>query len=44
MYIVIIGGGKVGFYLAKELVEANHEVLIIERNAAARDPGRAGRL
>ena len=33
MYIVIIGGGKVGFYLAKELVEANHEVLIIERNA-----------
>ena len=34
MYIVIVGGGKVGFYLAKELVEANHEVLIIERNAA----------
>ena len=34
MYIVIIGGGKVGFYLAKELVEANHEVLIIERNAS----------
>src|SRR3990167_2517030 len=34
MYIVIIGGGKVCFYLAKELVEANHEVLIIERNAA----------
>jgi len=31
---VIVGGGKVGFYLAKELVEANHEVLIIERNAA----------
>jgi trk system potassium uptake protein TrkA len=34
MYIVIVGGGKVGYYLAKELVEANHEVLIIERNAA----------
>ena len=33
MYIVIVGGGKVGFYLAKELVEANHEVLIIESNA-----------
>jgi trk system potassium uptake protein TrkA len=32
MYIVIIGGGKVGYYLAKELVEANHEVLIIEQN------------
>jgi trk system potassium uptake protein TrkA len=34
MYIVIVGGGKVGFYLAKELVEANHEVLVIERNSA----------
>ena len=34
MYIVIVGGGKVGFYLGKELVDANHEVLIIERNAA----------
>ncbi len=34
MYIIIVGGGKVGYYLGKELVEANHEVLIIERNAA----------
>ena len=34
MYIVIIGGGKVGFHLAKELVDANNEVLVIERNAA----------
>lgn len=32
MYIIVVGGGKVGFYLAKELVEANHEVLVIERN------------
>ena len=32
MYIVIIGGGQVGFYLAKELVESNHEVLVIEEN------------
>ena len=30
MYIVIVGGGKVGFYLAKELVEAGHEALVIE--------------
>ena len=37
MYIVIVGGGKVGFYLGKELVEANHEVLIIERNPAKCD-------
>ena len=34
MYVVIVGGGKVGFYLAKELVESNHEVLVIERNPA----------
>ena len=34
MYIIIVGGGKVGFYLAKELVEANHEVLVIEQNPA----------
>jgi trk system potassium uptake protein TrkA len=33
MYIIVVGGGKVGFQLAKELVEANHEVLIIEQDA-----------
>ena len=30
LYIIIVGGGKVGFHLAKELVEANQEVLLIE--------------
>ena len=34
MYIVVVGGGKVGFYLAKELVESNHEVFVIERDSA----------
>ena len=34
MYVIVIGGGKVGFALAKELVEANHEVLVIEQDAA----------
>ena len=34
MYIIVIGGGKVGFHLAKELVEANHEVLVIEQDSA----------
>lgn len=35
MYIIIVGGGKVGFYLAKELLEEpQHEVLIIEKEAA----------
>ncbi|MBI2724522.1 MAG: TrkA family potassium uptake protein [Chloroflexi bacterium] len=34
MYIIIVGGGKVGFQLARDLVDANHEVLIIEQDAA----------
>ncbi len=33
MYIVIIGGGRVGYYLAKALLEEGHEILIIEQNA-----------
>lgn len=32
MYIIVVGGGKVGFYLAKELVNQGHEVLIIEKD------------
>lgn len=32
MYVIIVGGGKVGFYLAKELLEEGHEVLIIEKD------------
>jgi len=32
MYIVIIGGGRVGYYLSKELLNEGHEVLVIEKN------------
>jgi trk system potassium uptake protein TrkA len=32
MYAIVIGGGKVGYYLAKELLDADHEVLVIERD------------
>jgi trk system potassium uptake protein TrkA len=32
MYIIIVGGGKVGYYLAKSLMESNHEVLVIEKD------------
>lgn len=39
MYIVIVGGGKVGFYLAKGLIDEGHEVLIIERDR--NDPHRS---
>jgi trk system potassium uptake protein TrkA len=34
MYVIIVGGGKVGYYLAKELVGSLHEVLVIEKDAA----------
>jgi trk system potassium uptake protein TrkA len=32
MYIIIVGGGKVGYYLARSLLNAAHEVLIVERD------------
>jgi len=32
MYIVIIGGGQVGYYLAKALLDEGHEVLVVERD------------
>lgn len=34
MYMIVVGGGKVGYYLAKELVEEGHEVLVIEQDRA----------
>ncbi|MFC1631001.1 NAD-binding protein [Candidatus Omnitrophota bacterium] len=34
MYIVIVGGGKVGFYLAKELTEGHHTVSLVEKDLA----------
>ncbi len=33
MYIIIIGGGRVGYYLTKALLDEGHEVLIVEKNA-----------
>ena len=39
MFILVVGGGKVGYYLAKELIENGHEVVIMEK-----DPGRAGQI
>src|SRR3982751_3946777 len=33
MYAIIAGGGKVGFLLARELIEQGHEVLLIENVA-----------
>ena len=32
MYVIVAGGGKVGYYLAQHLLAEGHEVLLIERN------------
>ncbi len=32
MYIIIVGGGKVGYYLTKHLLSAGNEVVVIEKN------------
>ena len=34
MYVVVIGGGNVGYYLTKELLAAGHEVVVIEEEPA----------
>lgn len=34
MYIIVVGAGNVGYYLAKELLTQDHEVLLIEKDAA----------
>ncbi|HYI22530.1 MAG TPA: TrkA family potassium uptake protein [Candidatus Limnocylindrales bacterium] len=34
MYIIVVGGGKVGYFLTKELLEAGHELVILEKNAS----------
>jgi len=33
MYIIIVGGGKVGYHLAKALLNEGHEILVTEKNA-----------
>ncbi len=34
MYIVIIGGGSVGYYLCQALLKEGHEVLVMDKDAA----------
>lgn len=34
MYIVVVGGGEVGYHLSKVLLNDGHEVLILEQNPA----------
>lgn len=37
MYIIVVGAGKVGYYLAKTLLQEDHEVLLIERDVTKVD-------
>ena len=39
MFVLVVGGGKVGYYLAKELIESGHEVVLMEK-----DGGRADQI
>src|SRR5829696_1650888 len=32
MFVLVIGGGKVGYYLAKELIGSGHEVVLMEKD------------
>ncbi len=33
MYIIVVGGGRVGYYLTKALLDEGHEVLVVEKAA-----------
>jgi trk system potassium uptake protein TrkA len=33
MYIIIVGGGRLGYYLLKALLKEGHEVLVLEKDA-----------
>jgi trk system potassium uptake protein TrkA len=37
MFVLVVGGGKVGYYLAKELIESGHEVVLMEKDRARAD-------
>ena len=32
MYVIVVGGGKVGYYLTKQLLTEGHEVLLLEKD------------
>ncbi len=37
MYIIIVGGGEVGYYLSKDLLAEGHEILVVEKDADRRE-------
>src|ERR1700680_5099370 len=37
MYVIVVGGGTVGYYMSRDLLERGHEVTLIERDAGRAD-------
>jgi trk system potassium uptake protein TrkA len=37
MYIIIVGGGEIGYYLSRALLDEGHEVLVLEKSAERAD-------
>ena len=37
MYVLVVGGGTVGYYMSRDLLERGHEVTLIERDARRAD-------
>jgi trk/ktr system potassium uptake protein len=37
VFVLVVGGGKVGYYLTKELVESGHEVVLMEKDRRRAD-------
>ena len=46
MFVLVVGGGKVGYYLTKELIESGHEVVLMEkdRNRASQIADEVGSI
>ena len=34
MYVIVVGGGKVGYYLARDLIDRGEEVTLVEKDGA----------
>src|SRR5947208_4006636 len=37
MFVLVVGGGKVGYYLTKELIQSGHEVVLMEKDHGRTD-------
>jgi len=37
VFVLVVGGGKVGYYLTRELVESGHEVVLMEKDRVRAD-------